>query len=975
MPLAATAPGADVKIWVDAASRERADAPRDEPSPSFAPLPTPPPPADAVGTDSADDTEEEDDDRGEGCAECTATAAESLAYLLARRLDVVLGLAALAVALWLRVDDAFHDDAKDASASLPWRAAAFAACVLLGRLVSRAVIRFTTLASQQIAHYRRRYAVLRANGGEGGGGGDASSSSAASPSSPPGGGDRRASNTVLYYLHVLRSDLRALLFFAGVAVAWSTLMRPLRDRARTEYDATSRSFASACVLLALRCVKNFILRRLTGALHSNTFWEQLHATVRHEMILRKLAGAPIRPRPKSGGARRRNKLWTLVKNTATAAGTKTSAATRSPSKGPSSKAPRPGVGSVGSEDSYAFADTPDSGSGANGMLAAETTVTTVTTVPTAALSSGAPPPPPSRDPPPPSSGPPSHSSSSSSSSSSAAAADAAASVGATKEPADATSVPMATIDAAVRHVRRGTRGFTTLLFGGKHSPRSASAGSRGGGDGKTSRHPAGVSSGGSLPRGAVRKRLTDWVTDPTSVAQYTAGALGDDASLTEREADRAACLMFHHLRRRGAPFVTPDAVGDFVEPGLAREAFRLIGGVDAGVEALAESNIQAAMRKIYLDREALGRTLADTNALVGSVGALLTFALGAVGLFASLAIFRVDVANLWLLISSGLLAFAFVFGATAATMFRALIMIFVTNPFGVGDWIRVGEGLPVRVRELGLNFFVVDNFWGERLYLPASSVLDAQTHNLSRSPPLWVKVSIDVDVGVMTASALDRLQSALQTHVDSDGGNYARGSCEVYLQSVENPLKVRVACFYQLAFNASEFVAKLRANNRFLLAFQIALAACDVTYAGTDGQIFACKEMEEDGSCLGGENDALGGGSSSLRERDFLGAEGPSRTPSRRVSATEFGARAKEARGGGGAAVSRRNSRTETRDERARDEKAPDEDFGGGGGGDAEAANDGGSALRRRPRRRIPGRVRHYSGMLAHMRDVIEFDA
>ena len=331
------------------------------------------------------------------------------------------------------------------------------------------------------------------------------------------------------------------------------------------------------------------------------------------------------------------------------------------------------------------------------------------------------------------------------------------------------------------------------------------------------------------------------------MAQYTAGALGDDASLTEREADRAACLMFHHLRRRGAPFVTPDAVGDFVEPGLAREAFRLIGGVDAGVEALAESNIQAAMRKIYLDREALGRTLADTNALVGSVGALLTFALGAVGLFASLAIFRVDVANLWLLISSGLLAFAFVFGATAATMFRALIMIFVTNPFGVGDWIRVGEGLPVRVRELGLNFFVVDNFWGERLYLPASSVLDAQTHNLSRSPPLWVKVSIDVDVGVMTASALDRLQSALQTHVDSDGGNYARGSCEVYLQSVENPLKVRVACFYQLAFNASEFVAKLRANNRFLLAFQIALAACDVTYAGTDGQIFACKEMEEDG--------------------------------------------------------------------------------------------------------------------------------
>ena len=46
----------------------------------------------------------------------------------------------------------------------------------------------------------------------------------------------------------------------------------------------------------------------------------------------------------------------------------------------------------------------------------------------------------------------------------------------------------------------------------------------------------------------------------------------------------------------------------------------------------------------------------------------------------------------YVLVSSALLAFAFVFGSTAATMFRALVMIFVTNPFGVGDWVRFGGG-------------------------------------------------------------------------------------------------------------------------------------------------------------------------------------------------------------------------------------------------------------------------------------------
>jgi len=41
-------------------------------------------------------------------------------------------------------------------------------------------------------------------------------------------------------------------------------------------------------------------------------------------------------------------------------------------------------------------------------------------------------------------------------------------------------------------------------------------------------------------------------------------------------------------------------------------------------------------------------------------------------MFISLGIFNIDVASLWLLFSSVLLAFAFVFGTTAATMFRAL---------------------------------------------------------------------------------------------------------------------------------------------------------------------------------------------------------------------------------------------------------------------------------------------------------------
>jgi small-conductance mechanosensitive channel len=68
------------------------------------------------------------------------------------------------------------------------------------------------------------------------------------------------------------------------------------------------------------------------------------------------------------------------------------------------------------------------------------------------------------------------------------------------------------------------------------------------------------------------------------------------------------------------------------------------------------------------------------------------------------------------LVSSAVLATAFVFGTTAATMFRALLMIFYTNPFGVGDWIRV-DGEILQVRELGLSFFRGGQLLG-RSYFP-----------------------------------------------------------------------------------------------------------------------------------------------------------------------------------------------------------------------------------------------------------------
>ena len=52
-------------------------------------------------------------------------------------------------------------------------------------------------------------------------------------------------------------------------------------------------------------------------------------------------------------------------------------------------------------------------------------------------------------------------------------------------------------------------------------------------------------------------------------------------------------------------------------------------------------------------------------------------------------------------------------------------------------------------------------------FLPVSTVLDARIFNLSRSPPLWMNTTFNVDMGV-TQADIDHVQNAMAAHIDSD---------------------------------------------------------------------------------------------------------------------------------------------------------------------------------------------------------------
>ena len=944
-----------------------------------------------------DGAEEMDDETG-GCADAAHAAAETFAAWVTRRIDLLLGLAFLGVALWLRavVLIGARRSSPLARDEHAWRWVLFVACVFLGRYLARSLVSFAVFVLD-------RYVRACSD-------------------------DADFLNATLYYLTVLRAEIKTFLLVLGITVSWSTLMRPVRQIGEEAFANAARGLTCACVALFFRVTHQWIIKTLTSRLHSSTFWEQLHSTVRQENILKKLAGPPIRPRPRGHAKTRARRAHVRATRG------------RSPSprqrRGDAETETNEAASGVGSQKTHtsgmrtvrSFENLVDrvasamgrgrgggtspgdvSGSGASPGRPAAVAETSppssfdATTAETTTSDAESP-----RD--------------ISSDGEHAAfdapisAAAAAAAVGASEGAREAkTNVSLAVINAAVRHVRRGTfslpfrvttRGIGALKGRGTSKHRSSQeAGSAAGGCG----------GGSSLD---PRQKRSAKNASGKGGTFHNAGALHGDATTVEQEADAAATMMFHHLRRAGQPFVTPDAVADFVEADKVEEAFLLIGGADSGVRALAEANISAAMRKVYLEREALGKTLSDTSNLVNNVGVLIAVVLGTVTLFISLGVFRVDVASLWLVTSSALLAFAFVFGTTAATMFRTLIMIFVTNPFGVGDWIRINEQI-VRVTELGLNFFVVVNFWGEVIFLPASQVLDARIFNLSRSPPLWMNTAFDVDIGV-SAADIDHIQTVMSAHVDSDGTNYVPGSFSIGCRDMHDPFKVRVMCFYQLAFNASELDRKFKVNSRFLLALQIAFMDINFTFTGTDGSIFKCEER-----LVGPTNAHTSRRASRVLAAGRHGSDahaGGGVAESRRVSFSH-GARAPDgagsdvareilrgvdgsSRGAGGPVGNPIGATLEDEPTISRSPERHDSigDLRAAGfAADGTAASAGAHfpvqhendvlgegvhvpgigyvlpekdhGMRFRGRYRIPGRIRHYSGQLRDMREVVTFDA
>lgn len=167
------------------------------------------------------------------------------------------------------------------------------------------------------------------------------------------------------------------------------------------------------------------------------------------------------------------------------------------------------------------------------------------------------------------------------------------------------------------------------------------------------------------------------------------------------------------------------------------------------------------------------------------------------------------------------------------------MLLFFVHPFDVGDAITIDDGPYMSVLELGLHTTVLQQADGHIVYYDNGKLTKSRIVNISRSQPLWLGVSAIMDYGV-TPKQVSRIEQELKHLAASDPGNFSSpDSVYMYISTTNDPLKVQLQAWFELADNGAALGKKNRALGRMNMRLQQALITQGIQYSDPYGGLQA----------------------------------------------------------------------------------------------------------------------------------------
>ncbi|MQL91778.1 hypothetical protein Taro_024397 [Colocasia esculenta] len=230
------------------------------------------------------------------------------------------------------------------------------------------------------------------------------------------------------------------------------------------------------------------------------------------------------------------------------------------------------------------------------------------------------------------------------------------------------------------------------------------------------------------------------------------------------------------------------------------EARKTMGLFEGALEwkRVSRRSLKNWVVNVFRERRALALSLNDTKTAVNKLHQMVNFVVVIVVIVIWLLILGIATTHFLVLLSSQLLLVAFIFGNTCKMTFEAIIFLFVTHPFDVGDQCEV-DGVQMVVEEMNILTTVFLRYDNQKITYPNHELATKTIGNYYRSPDMGE--SIDFCIHVATpVEKVAVMKQRIRGYIESKKEHWYPNPM-VVLRDIEDWNKLKVSIWFQHRMN------------------------------------------------------------------------------------------------------------------------------------------------------------------------------
>lgn len=246
----------------------------------------------------------------------------------------------------------------------------------------------------------------------------------------------------------------------------------------------------------------------------------------------------------------------------------------------------------------------------------------------------------------------------------------------------------------------------------------------------------------------------------------------------------------------------------------------------------------ACVNDSFKERKALAQSLADSSAVVNTLGKILD----GIGLFICFVLLTVisggmDVYKMWIGLSSFVLGFTFVFGSFLRNTFESLVFLFVEHQYDIGDTLMV-DGDYYTVAQISLLTTRMTRWDGLNCVFENSHIrAQAPLANLATSQRHYQKNVVRLDMSAVTPDLAEYMVEGLKDLAELYPAKFS-GRVRVAYRSFNESLKVDMNLYMEHAYPLGDVGQFIVDNSVAIAEISRLLHKRRVSYSGTGlGQV------------------------------------------------------------------------------------------------------------------------------------------